>query len=39
MLKDVVIAFGLALLWWFTGIPMSMPAGAVVHGTNPGHEG
>lgn len=39
MLKDVVIAFGLALLWWFTGIPMSMPAGAAVLDTNRGHEG
>jgi len=29
MVKDVVIAFGLALLWWFTGIPMSVPASAV----------
>lgn len=30
MLKDVVIAFGLALLWWFTGIPMSLPSGIAV---------
>ncbi len=39
MLKDVVIAFGLALLWWFTGIPMSMPAGAIALDGNAGHEG
>lgn len=39
MLKDFVIAFGLALLWWFTGIPMSLPAGvASLDGTG-GREG
>lgn len=39
MLKDVVIAFGLALLWWFTGFPMSMPTCAVVRDTDARHEG
>ncbi len=39
MLKDVVIAFGLALLWWFTGIPMSLPAGAVALESDRGTEG
>jgi len=39
MLKDVVIALGLALLWWFTGIPMSLPAGAAVLDGNGAHEG
>jgi hypothetical protein len=36
MLKDVVIAFGLALLWWFTGIPMSIPATVAVRDTEGG---
>jgi hypothetical protein len=39
MLKDVVIAFGLALLWWFTGIPMSLPAGAALPDSSHGNEG
>jgi hypothetical protein len=39
MLKDFVIAFGLALLWWFTGFPMSMPAGVAVLDTDKEHEG
>lgn len=28
MLKDFVIAFGLAMVWWLTGFPMSVPTGA-----------
>jgi hypothetical protein len=39
MLKDVVVAFGLALLWWFTGIPMSMPSAVAARGTGPAQEG
>jgi hypothetical protein len=27
MLKDFVIAVGLALLWWFTGMAISLPSG------------
>jgi hypothetical protein len=39
MLKDFVIAFGLALLWWFTGFPMSMPSGVVVRDSGTRREG